>query len=251
MARPQDVATAELNIASSLFIEGRLTDALKILDRYSETEHELTARLRHNLAALRAQVLQGPGRHDEAGRAALEALSLAEQTRTDLRAYDARMSWQASEEHLLEIAVFSALDSGQPRRALELAEQARSRVLAEQLAAGHLPLPDAATEDAELERRLEQQRDLLLELGHAMRVAPPDFVDYESVRRLRELDADIDLLRPGGDCLDPEKVYASIGETDRGLERVRSRIEALRLQHSPARAVRLITAPELVEVLSR
>jgi tetratricopeptide (TPR) repeat protein len=239
----------ELNLAANLHARGEFDDALAQVERLANSMDELPDRMRFLQRSLWAELLLTRERWEEAERAALEALEIAERTRGGLRLADARISWQAGEERLLEITSLAALGTGRVGLALERAEHARSRAFVEQLAVGRLALPEEAHALLPLVERVEKRRALLRELAESLRVLGPGYVDYEVIAQLAELDDAADVLDESGTALDAEAITKQLDDVEATLGRLRENIEQTRLRHGPAASAPVLTDDALREVL--
>lgn len=244
-ATPEESVHVELNVAGIALNQGRLADALAILDAPRGEDVTLSERGAFKRHTMRSHVMHGLGRFEEAETEALAALAISDRTRTALLSVDSRIGWQAEEEQLFALATWSALDRGLAGRALEYAERARSRAFAEQLAAGHLPLPEAARADAELEERIERRVRLLQQLGGSA----PGFVDHEVVAQVRALVPDLELLDADG-ALSAEQLESALTDAREALDRVRERVDEVRAEYSPETIAPVLTTAELRAVLA-
>jgi tetratricopeptide (TPR) repeat protein len=241
----------EINLASTAAQMGAFEEALGALDEVDPADLR-TDRDRLLFHTLKAHVLEGLDRFLEAKVDAEAALELVEGERSDLRLLDLRMSLQGRQESLYELVVRIFLVTGDWPRAFDVVEQSRSRAFIDQLAAGRLPLPPEAEGLQRVEANLLTKQELLLRLAESLAAYGPDFVDYELVDRLEDVDDRLALFEEEDGrerTLSAAKIGERVTETERALADVRRQIEAAQRRHLDVASGEVLDLPEIRALL--
>jgi hypothetical protein len=173
---------------------------------------------------LLAQVLEELEKSAEAQKAVLQALSIAEGVRGDLKLFDTRISWQANQESLYHIGIIAALENKDVKTAFESVERSKSRAFVDQLATGHFSLPPSAQPLQEAEKYQQKKKELLLHLTDLMKVLGKTFIDHELLAELKSLDDGIDVVEQAEDgslLLPAAKIIDQLTQADELLLRIR------------------------------
>ncbi|HKR22689.1 MAG TPA: tetratricopeptide repeat protein, partial [Pyrinomonadaceae bacterium] len=250
------VPALSMNMASNHIHQGRPAKALELLSSVDIKKDAKSEREVYGYNLLMAQALAGLERYDEAQPYALESLSVIEQARLKLRSFDTRMNWQGEQEGVYRFAVAIAVTNDDRLTAFNLMERSRARAFVDQLAAGHLALPESKKHLEEIEQRLVVQQALLNKLANNLETQDSaSFVDYELLAKLDSLNENLKIFEePEGDDkparLSSEKIAAELSRLDAALTRIDNEIEEARLLNATNTYGAVLTFPELREVLS-
>jgi hypothetical protein len=168
---------------------------------------------------------------------------LLERAREQLRLAEYRMSWQAGTETTYRDGILRAGISGDTRTAFELVERSRSRAFVDQLATGHLPLPESAQGLLEIEARLKTEREVLEQLRDAADRYGVGFIDPELLRQLAAIDDGAKVLERA-----PEGgMRVSLTELERETRGVQQRLASVQREIEEARmsAVQVAASPAI------
>jgi tetratricopeptide (TPR) repeat protein len=242
----------DMSIAVSFNQQGQYQRALEQLQQISIEEVARAEHDKYLYYALLAQVMLSLERFQDAQDAIAQALAIVESTRADFRRYETRISWQASLERVYRIAVNAAAASRDMATMFEFIEKSRSRALVDQLAAGHLPLPESAQFLADAENRLLDQRERLVALTDSYKQAGAAFVDYQALRELQTLGFTKELLETnseGSRQLSISKLAAATAEIDDTLGRLQREMEEARLTMRRVASGSVLSLTELRRML--
>jgi CHAT domain-containing protein/Flp pilus assembly protein TadD len=221
---------ASFNLTAYLDASGEHSRALDMLDRFDIDRIARSDQDRFKFHLLRASSLEGCGRGPEALEAATEAISILESIRADLKDLDLRRSWAGQQERMYALAIRIAEANGKPRRAFDLSEQARSRLLVDEMAIGG-PVEDEEGRRLREEVRLAEERhDLLVGLAAA---DDADRGRVNALVRLQQLDPKLDIFQhdqPGSERISPEKLERTRARSLTRLQLLREQIAEHRLK---------------------
>jgi len=153
--------------------------------------------------------------HVEALRSIREAIDASEEIYTTLGGSKDRAGWQSKRAELYDRAVKYALSADDPRQAFELAEQARSRILAEDIVIRSMPCPPAALELLGRLGKLRQRASALQQLGKSGNPVEADQLNTLGLNDLASDDSGVDVLRLGRETI---SVRQDIANTEAALE---------------------------------
>ena len=221
---------AWFNLASQMIAVGAYDHALDVLDRF---DIDVVARSdvdRVHYHFMRGLALEGLGTTSEALAASERSIAVLESLRTNLKDLNLRESWAGNQEQIYALAIRVAEGNGDARRAFDLAEQARSRLLVDEMAMGE-PVADEAGRQFEEEYRLAEERhELLTGLANS---GGTDRDRMDAFVRIKQLDPQIDLVeegKQGSAGISPQKLERATLRAARNLEQARDRILEHRMQ---------------------
>lgn len=244
-----------MNMASIMIHQNRSQEALDRLRSVDITKVARSEKDVYGYYVLMAQALTNLQRLDEAQRYILDALTIIEQARLKLRSFEARMYWQGEQENIYRYGVIIAAENNDRLTAFNLMERSRARAFVDQLAAGHLALPESKKHLQEIEQSLLIQQSLLNKLANTVEKQNPNFVDYELLAKLNSLNEGLKLFEEKEDDdkparLSPEKIATELSRIDAALTRIDNEMEQARLLNATNTYGAVLTFPELREVLS-
>ena len=154
--------------------------------------------------------------HVEALRSIREAIDASEEIYTTLGGSKDRTGWQSKRAYLYDRAVKYALSADDPRQAFELAEQARSRILAEDIVIRSMPCPPTALGLFGRLGRLRQRASALQQLGKSGKPVEAYQLRALGLTDLISDDSGVDALRLGRETI---AVGRDIANAEAELER--------------------------------
>ena len=239
-----------MNMAANHAHQNRPQEALDCLESVDIARDARSLKETYSYYIVMAQALTKLKRNKEAQDAILKALAIIEEARHNLRSFGNRMSWQSEQEDTYRLAVKIAVMNNDQLVAFELIERARARAFVDQLATGHLALPESEKQLEEIEKRILEQYALLSRLLNSLETAP-DFIDYEVVGKLVDLHEEIKLFEDeAGTRLSREKIEEEISQLTQALKRLRDRMEEAQLLNAMNTYGAMLSFPELRQLLS-
>ncbi len=247
-----------MNMASIRVHQNRPQEALDLLQSVDITKDARQEKDVYGYNVLMAQALTDLQRLGEAQPYVLNALTIIEQARLKLRSFNARMYWQGEQESIYRLAVRLAVANDDRLTAFNVMERSRARSFVDQLAAGHLALPESKQQLEEIAQRLALQQTLLHRLASSLETQNPNFIDYELVDQLNSLNEGFKLFEEHEDedgekkpvRLSAEKIASEIDKVEKAIERVEAEIDEARLLNATNTYGAALTFPELRAVLT-
>jgi len=240
-----------LNMASNHIHENRPQEALDYLNKVDIAKEARSFKETYNYYMVMAQALVALKRNEEAQQAILKGVAIIEAERLKLRSFDSRITWQGEQENTYRFAVAIAVTNNDRLTAFELMEKSRARAFVDQLATGHLTLPESEKPLEQIEDRILEQQALLSRLLNSLETRGPDFIDYEVVGKLQNLSEGIKLFEDdAGTRLSREKIEDGKSQLTKALERLRARMEEARLLNAANTYGAVPSFPELRQLLS-
>jgi CHAT domain-containing protein/tetratricopeptide (TPR) repeat protein len=222
---------AALNVASCVLAGGLHTEALEVLDRIDIDRVARSDYDRFGYWELRASALEGCDRLQEAFDAARRAVDMLESHREGLKDLDMRSFWAAQRQTIdtYGLAVRIAAAISQPRDAFELTEKSRSRLFVDEMAIGRRIADEEGQQLERQVRQLEEKQDILRGVADGR----PDPPQPDALRRLRELDPKLELLRvnnKGVEFIDKKDLDREQRRAEHLLEDLREKLGRFRIR---------------------
>lgn len=210
-------------LTRTAFFLGNLEQAAQLDELWGEDPIIPTDYDRYELYFFRAQLRKQENRIREAQEYIQKAIAIVENIRESLTQFESRMSWLGGKEAIYQFAVLIAVANQEPVIGLDFIERAKGRTFVDQLLTSAAPLSVSSQVKLAKEASLITRRKLLEKLLDDYQELGSDYIDFETVNALAEMDTDLNVFKEAGSGQDQLDVQSISGELQR-LDKVRSQL---------------------------
>jgi CHAT domain-containing protein len=242
-----------LNVVRALVDQQRFDEARSLLEEVNGKLRDATPIEIISWHWLRAEVALNFDDTSEATAEVMQALTLAEKVRGELRDSEGRIFWQGRLTGLYNLAIHVALAGRDPSLVLDLVERTRARAFLDVIRSGTVAIPESAHSLVESQRQMEERRDALRDLAESLQVAGPGFVDVELVRALERVAPEIKVVRrtsSGRQVLSPAAINGALADVNAGIARLEERIDSARREATATAVGDTLATADIAQLLA-